>query len=301
MFTGRFYCNYITQAPSTDQANWVASSSLCSGNPSLDHAGIGLENHVEPSAGNFGTDILGSSLDDNFQYSITNQQLVGYLHNENTRLNYTTNAQGFIDSSASDFGNFESGVAGLNHYSSLNEQFQNGIGFYNLVVSSGTSGKGLLDVGIENDVFLQSPIDTTSHNMPSLEILTIGGNISESESFIPFDNHPSAGNLPGINFTPGPITAPPAPTSFQQAVINGPPVMMTYQRTHCTQPGCTQTVSRRTDLPRHLSSVHGINQRRHLCPHATCPKSHGAGYSRSDKLNEHLWKSHGAQRRVRRP
>ncbi|TEY65460.1 hypothetical protein BOTCAL_0140g00250 [Botryotinia calthae] len=50
------------------------------------------------------------------------------------------------------------------------------------------------------------------------------------------------------------------------------------QRTTCTR--CPRTFSRRSDLPRHMASVHGVGRRAHQCPRPGCGKT----YSRSDKV-----------------
>lgn len=60
----------------------------------------------------------------------------------------------------------------------------------------------------------------------------------------------------------------------------------------CMQYGCTVTFKRVTDLVRHEAAVHGINKGVHLCHVAGCNKSQGVGYTRKDKLTEHLWKKH---------
>jgi hypothetical protein len=60
----------------------------------------------------------------------------------------------------------------------------------------------------------------------------------------------------------------------------------------CTQLGCTKTFKRDSDRIRHENTVHRARQGLHLCPVAVCPKSHGAGFSRADKVTEHLWKKH---------
>ncbi|TGO46594.1 hypothetical protein BCON_0316g00050 [Botryotinia convoluta] len=43
------------------------------------------------------------------------------------------------------------------------------------------------------------------------------------------------------------------------------------QRTRCTL--CPRTFSRRSDLPRHMSSVHGVGRRAHQCPRPGCGKT----------------------------
>jgi hypothetical protein len=60
----------------------------------------------------------------------------------------------------------------------------------------------------------------------------------------------------------------------------------------CTQLGCPLTFKRLYERSRHEATAHGINQGVHLCPMPGCPKSQGAGYSRVDKVKEHLWKKH---------
>jgi len=62
-------------------------------------------------------------------------------------------------------------------------------------------------------------------------------------------------------------------------------------RIPCAQ-GCNKTFKRNYERVRHERSAHGINQALHLCPIMGCPKSHGVGYSRADKVKEHLWKQH---------
>jgi len=61
----------------------------------------------------------------------------------------------------------------------------------------------------------------------------------------------------------------------------------------CTQLGCFVTFKRDSDRIRHEAAIHGINQGLYLCPVNGCSKSQGIGYTRKDKLTEHLWKKHG--------
>jgi hypothetical protein len=60
----------------------------------------------------------------------------------------------------------------------------------------------------------------------------------------------------------------------------------------CSYPTCNKTFKRDADRSRHEYSVHFKNSGLHLCPIVGCPKSYGKGYSRPDKITEHLWKKH---------
>jgi hypothetical protein len=46
---------------------------------------------------------------------------------------------------------------------------------------------------------------------------------------------------------------------------------------------------RPSDHGRNNQTVHGINRGTHRCPVANCVKSQGGGYSRADRLKEHMW------------
>jgi hypothetical protein len=60
----------------------------------------------------------------------------------------------------------------------------------------------------------------------------------------------------------------------------------------CSQMGCAVTFKRDSDRIRHEGSVHSPNRRVHLYSVLGCSTSQGAGYTRRDKLVEHLWKKH---------
>lgn len=62
------------------------------------------------------------------------------------------------------------------------------------------------------------------------------------------------------------------------------------RRCKCTQPGCTVTVSRPSDLDRHTSTIHH-RQRLH-CSFRSCTDNKGRGFSRLDKFNEHKRTQH---------
>jgi hypothetical protein len=61
----------------------------------------------------------------------------------------------------------------------------------------------------------------------------------------------------------------------------------------CSILSCPRTFKRNYERARHEGTVHGINRRAYLCPIHGCLKGQGRGYSRADKLTEHLYKKHG--------
>jgi hypothetical protein len=92
--------------------------------------------------------------------------------------------------------------------------------------------------------------------------------------------------IPRVQST-GPAIQPP-PGAAPDAVLN-------QTRVPCSILGCPVAFNRDSDRIRHEAAVHGFNQalQLHLCPILNCPKSQGAGYTRKDKLTEHMWKKHG--------
>ena len=62
-------------------------------------------------------------------------------------------------------------------------------------------------------------------------------------------------------------------------------------RVRCHFPGCGKSFKRSSDLTRHVSTHYGVTGL-YLCPIVGCSKSYGRGYSRPDKVTEHLWKKH---------
>ena len=61
----------------------------------------------------------------------------------------------------------------------------------------------------------------------------------------------------------------------------------------CTHANCFRVFRRDPDRLRHVATAHNANNVGvHLCPVVGCTKSYGAGYSRADKVKEHLWKKH---------
>ncbi|KAE9366653.1 hypothetical protein N431DRAFT_562023 [Stipitochalara longipes BDJ] len=56
---------------------------------------------------------------------------------------------------------------------------------------------------------------------------------------------------------------------------------------------CMVSFKRSSDRIRHERTIHAATYGVNLCPVIGCPRSQGAGYSRADKVTEHLWKKHG--------
>lgn len=61
-------------------------------------------------------------------------------------------------------------------------------------------------------------------------------------------------------------------------------------RTSCST--CLLTFGRKTDLERHLKSIHFDNHASNACFISGCDNNKGKGYSRRDKLTEHQWRKH---------
>jgi hypothetical protein len=79
-------------------------------------------------------------------------------------------------------------------------------------------------------------------------------------------------------------------THQQMALIPPPNLTAGYA---CTYPNCFRVFRRDADRLRHATTAHNANNVGvHLCPVVGCVKSQGAGYSRADKVKEHLWKKH---------
>ena len=87
---------------------------------------------------------------------------------------------------------------------------------------------------------------------------------------------------------PGPTTIPNQPNPVQQLTA-------TVSTFACAHGNCNQAFRRKSDLARHRKTVHGMNLVKFFCHIPGCSKGrgHGEGYSRDDKLTEHLWKKHG--------
>jgi hypothetical protein len=83
-----------------------------------------------------------------------------------------------------------------------------------------------------------------------------------------------------------PLPLPPNPNSRPSMTIGAP-------RVSCSDTACSKSFTRDADRIRHENQVHRTQPGLHVCPIIGCPKSLGNGYSRADKVVEHLWKKHG--------
>ena len=111
---------------------------------------------------------------------------------------------------------------------------------------------------------------------------------------------PAAGNILGDEpmfasllapHAVAPIASPAAPPTTAPTL----PLQPAQRRFPCTQARCVETFARDADRVRHEKSTHFAQYGAHRCPIAGCRKSYGAGYSRPDKVKEHLRKTHGVQ------
>jgi hypothetical protein len=105
-------------------------------------------------------------------------------------------------------------------------------------------------------------------------------------SNVPFDLTLSSPSMNDSNLSPIASTSAPPPAA------PAPNPRQPNASIPCTNPTCTRTFKRHFERIRHEASVHRTNRQRHLCPITGCSKSHGKGYTRSDKVTEHLWKKH---------
>ena len=77
-----------------------------------------------------------------------------------------------------------------------------------------------------------------------------------------------------------------APLSVPNLTVQSPALIP------CNYPNCNKLFKRDSDRSRHECSIHFKTPGLHLCPIFGCEKSYGEGYSRPDKVTEHLWKKH---------
>lgn len=95
-----------------------------------------------------------------------------------------------------------------------------------------------------------------------------------------YEHEASSNNHPGV-MVPG----------TTQAIIHVAPPQAPSVTIACTFPDCIKTFGRDSDRIRH-EAKHRRLRGAHLCPIHGCVKSTGKGYSRADKVTEHLWKKH---------
>jgi hypothetical protein len=135
------------------------------------------------------------------------------------------------------------------------------------------------------------------------------GSATDVANYAEVDGFPSFGvgcddefNAPESQANPGMlgISGPTPPIQGTGPALQLPPAVAAtaataHVRIPCRILGCSVAFNRDGDRIRHEASVHGLNQvfQLYLCPIAECPKSWGAGYTRKDKLTEHMWKKHG--------
>jgi hypothetical protein len=137
---------------------------------------------------------------------------------------------------------------------------------------------------------------------------TIPGFTTDAANFRGADDFPPFGmrfddafNAPEFQANPGMLgISGPVPPIQSTAPALQPP--SAHARIPCSILGCLVSFNRDGDRIRHEASVHGLNQvfQLYLCPIFTCPKSQGAGYTRKDKLTEHMWKKHSGLGYVKR-
>ncbi|KAH9211092.1 hypothetical protein DL95DRAFT_465294 [Leptodontidium sp. 2 PMI_412] len=116
---------------------------------------------------------------------------------------------------------------------------------------------------------------------------------------------------PSVGFGMSPVVAPLDPlanftpsmnfmqTSLMQPIPSGRTASTATSARHgrhhqCRFQGCNKSFGRRSDRDRHEDSVHS-NIRFHFCPVVGCNKSFGGGgcgYTRADKVTDHLRKKH---------
>jgi hypothetical protein len=87
--------------------------------------------------------------------------------------------------------------------------------------------------------------------------------------------------------------APPPPLPLPSGLSPGSVRLPANPGIACSHTTCSKTFTRDADRIRHENQVHRNQPGLHVCPIIGCSKSQGKGYSRADKVVEHLWKKHG--------
>jgi hypothetical protein len=138
---------------------------------------------------------------------------------------------------------------------------------------------------------------------------TLPGSATDVANYAEVDYFPPFGMGRGDEFSPSEfqtnpgllgISAPTPPIQSTAPVLqppsaNAPAAATAHARIPCSILGCLVNFNRDGDRIRHEAAVHGFNQvfQLYLCPVGGCDKSQGVGYTRKDKLTEHMWKKHG--------
>lgn len=112
--------------------------------------------------------------------------------------------------------------------------------------------------------------------------------LDDPETLLGVDELPLLSPVPGVFQTSLPLVLSP----ITSGTIAGSG-FTTAQRRRFECSRCHKRSTRATDLNRHPRIVHRSPlQATHLCPIAGCPKASGPGYSRKDKVTEHLRLKH---------
>lgn len=82
------------------------------------------------------------------------------------------------------------------------------------------------------------------------------------------------------------------PTRFG-AQVAAPAPAPVPSKCHFVCTNCNKIFKRDSDRIGHENSIHFNHHGAHLCPIVGCAKAQGKGFSRPDKVTEHLWKCHG--------
>lgn len=103
--------------------------------------------------------------------------------------------------------------------------------------------------------------------------------------FTGFHNQPQTlAAPPSLAFNPstGPVSNTPTATSYSAS----PPASKRY---HCSYPGCDASIKNAADLTRHAKK-HRVGPKEYDCPIRGCHRVGVKGFTRNDKLKDHLKK-----------
>ncbi|PVH67862.1 hypothetical protein DL98DRAFT_662444 [Cadophora sp. DSE1049] len=151
-----------------------------------------------------------------------------------------------------------------------------------------------MDMDIGFDTFPASPFSPTHDLSGQGQYINYGHQGFQALDMSSMSRNDLGSHYQASPTLPGYLLNPIYPTMpmVVPAAIIAAPTSTTQGQFVCTFPNCITTFTRNTDRIRHESSVHGLNRPLYLCPIQRCNKSIGPGYTRKDKLTEHLWKKH---------